>query len=186
MKSIPAMRVCTQCQQEKSLEGDFYRNRSGTFGFQSMCKSCDKARRKAWLSTPGGKAKYKEYVKRHKEKPGYKERLRFYRETPRAKWLQYRGDARRRGLAFDFTLDEFTSRFWQKICCYCGDTLETTGVDRLDYREGYTIPNTVPCCYICNIMKRKLSQGAFVRKCRQIAKQWRGATAFHEGGDGSL
>jgi len=172
-------RICTQCGKEKPLV-EFYRSRQGTYGYQSACKDCVVAKHKVWLATPDGKAKYKEYTRRHREKEGYKAKHRAYRDTPKAKWKAYTKDALRRGLVFDFTLDEFIARFWQKSCCYCGDAISTVGVDRLDYLKGYTIPNTVPCCYTCNIMKLKLSQGAFICKCRQIAKHWEGASAFRE------
>jgi len=178
-KQVPDARICTQCGKEKPLH-DFYKSRQGTYGRQSICKNCEKNRRGTWLATPEGRLKYREYAKRHREKPGYAEKHQAYRDTPKAKWKAYMKDAEKRGLVFDFTFDEFVARFWQKTCCYCGDTLATTGVDRLNYRQGYTIPNTVPCCYVCNILKGKLSQGAFIRKCRQIARYWEGASAFCE------
>lgn len=176
----PSTRICTQCQKEKPLREGFYKSKQGTHGYQSACRACVSSRQKAWLATPEGRAKYREYAKRHREKPGYNAKHQAYRDTPKAKWKAYMKDAERRGLVFDFTFDEFVARFWRKTCCYCGDALVTVGVDRLDYRKGYTIPNTVPCCYVCNIMKLKLSQRDFIRKCRQIAKEWDGATAFRE------
>ena len=175
-KQAPETRICTVCRKDLSLENDFYRNKRGTHGRQSACKVCIMERQRAWLSTTEGKTKYLEYTKAHRSKPGYAAKHQTYSDTPKAKWKAYAKDAERRGLVFDFTFEEFVSRFWQRTCCYCGDALLTTGVDRLDYRKGYTISNTVPCCYVCNIMKLKMGQGEFIRKCRQIAKCWEGAS----------
>lgn len=42
-------------------------------------------------------------------------------------------------------------------CFYCGDNSKPHGYDRLDSSKGYTLTNTVTCCYICNRAKSDLS-----------------------------
>lgn len=148
----PLTRICTMCKQEKSLEDDFSVLTKGTYGRQSACRPCMRLRHKSYRAVPKNKAKHKTY-----------------RDCPLGKWKAYRKDAERRGLVFEFTLERFTELFWQKTCSYCGDTIRTAGVDRLDNKEGYTEVNAVPCCYICNLMKLKSSREDFIAKCRKIA-----------------
>jgi len=176
MGTIPVTRTCTKCLEEKDLEGCFSKNPRGKFGRQSSCKKCRNKALVEYRRTPSGKAKYAIITATHRAKIGYSVKHQKYRNAPMAKWKAYASDAARRGLAFDFNLEEFVSRFWQKNCCYCDEPLITTGIDRLDYRAGYTISNTVPCCYVCNIMKLKLSQGDFIRRCRKITKHWKNAS----------
>ena len=68
------------------------------------------------------------------------------------KWAKYRQAAKERSLSFDLSLEEF-STFWQKPCNYCGDSIQTIGVDRVDSSLGYSIQNCVSCCAVCNRMK---------------------------------
>ena len=171
MKNPPISRICTVCRQEKDLNvSNFYKAKHGAYGFQSACKDCKKSHQAAWLSTPEGKATYLKYAKKHRGKPGYNEKHRAYRDTPKAQWNAYLKGAERRGLAFDFTVEEFTEVFWQKPCSYCGDPIRTVGVDRVNNEEGYTKTNAVPCCKMCNFMKLKWNRDVFIAKCVQIAK----------------
>jgi len=43
------------------------------------------------------------------------------------------------------------------------------GIDRLENDKGYTSENCVPCCGICNNMKRDLPPNEFLDKCIKIA-----------------
>jgi hypothetical protein len=77
----------------------------------------------------------------------------------REKYWQYKGSAKRRGLSFDLTLEQFRS-IVSKPCHYCGgnskdydDRSKGNGVDRKDSSKGYEIGNCVPCCWRCNSMK---------------------------------
>jgi hypothetical protein len=42
------------------------------------------------------------------------------------------------------------------------------GVDRVDSKQGYTIENTVPCCFPCNTAKWESSRDDFIKHCRKI------------------
>ncbi len=166
----PATRICTVCHEEKSLETDFRTQINGKYGRQSACKACAQKVLIAYRQTPKGKAKYLEYARRHRQKAGYAEKHRAYRLRPKPIWRSYLSGAEKRGLPFDFTLEEFTARFWQKPCWYCGEVLSTAGADRIDSTKGYTQDNTVPCCSVCNFMKLRTGQDEFIAKCRQIAE----------------
>jgi hypothetical protein len=83
----------------------------------------------------------------------------------------YRGNARKRNLAFPLTRDE-TEALISKPCAYCGGTnyrpharkrhallanSACNGIDRLHNDIGYELSNCVPCCSICNRAKLDLT-----------------------------
>lgn len=77
----------------------------------------------------------------------------------------YQRSAKKREIHFELTEEDF-SFLTQMNCFYCGDepdqyvtnqsgsTYCHNGVDRRDPTSGYTMDNVVPCCKVCNIMKR--------------------------------
>lgn len=79
--------------------------------------------------------------------------------------LSYKLGAKRRGLKYDLTEEQF-KEITQKNCYYCGAkpnnirndiTLNGhfiyNGLDRIDNSKGYIIDNVVPCCFTCNRRK---------------------------------
>lgn len=85
----------------------------------------------------------------------------------RAVRTQYRLEAKRRGIVFDLTEDQFNCLI-ALPCHYCGtppsssvkittsaahDDFRYTGIDRVDSSLGYILSNCVPCCKHCNIAK---------------------------------
>jgi len=174
MEGIPKTRICTICKQEKDLDTEFRRQINGQYGKQSACKPCVQAAIIAYRQTPKGKAKYKEYTKRHREKPGYAEKHRLYAQQPKYIWRRYREGALKRNLPFELTVDHFATIFWRQPCNYCGETIQTAGVDRVDNTLGYTLANVVPCCSTCNFMKLQMSKAEFLAKCEQIIRHQRG------------
>lgn len=97
---------------------------------------------------------------------------------------QYRNNARVRKVDFFLSEEEFKSIIG-KSCEYCGaepksyfsrnrKVAETTaylcnGIDRVDNRIGYTFRNCVPCCSLCNYMKRGLTQSDFIKHVQKIS-----------------
>jgi hypothetical protein len=79
----------------------------------------------------------------------------------------YRSGAKARFILWDLTTEQFKS-FWQLPCAYCGDNIETIGLDRLNSQEGYRIDNVVPCCTRCNRMKSDMDCKEFIEHCRKI------------------
>jgi len=96
-----------------------------------------------------------------------RERMIEYRKTINAKYSQYKLGAKRRGLIFELTLNEFIE-LTKNSCFYCGS--EGFGIDRLDNTIGYLKENCVPCCSICNRMKFQYSVDDFIDHCRKVAE----------------
>jgi len=60
-------------------------------------------------------------------------------------------------------------RHWQESCAYCGSTIETIGLDRVDNDLGYEPNNVVGCCSYCNAFKSNGTVEEFVERCRKIS-----------------
>jgi 5-methylcytosine-specific restriction endonuclease McrA len=71
------------------------------------------------------------------------------------KYTRLKYAAKRRGIAFTLTRDEFISVRNGANCHYCGGPLPDYGhgIDRKDSSHGYTPENVAPCCQICNVAK---------------------------------
>lgn len=96
----------------------------------------------------------------------------------------YKAAAKRRGLVFKLTKDEFRA-LTQQNCFYCGSqpreikrptgTLTSTclanGIDRVDNQIGYVMTNVVPCCFDCNHAKATLSQKQFLELANKVAQR---------------
>lgn len=117
---------------------EFYRDRSRPRGRVARCKTC-------YSDTQKNVTNIKPY-----RREGYA-----------------KGNARKRGIEYGLTREQFMS-FWQKPCSYCGDQIETIGLDRIDNAKGYVMDNVVPCCGGCNGMKSSMSREAFIERCRKV------------------
>lgn len=53
------------------------------------------------------------------------------------------------------------------VCSYCG-IKEKLGIDRVDNSVGYTKENSVPCCKLCNFMKKAMSRNDFLSRIKKI------------------
>jgi hypothetical protein len=100
---------------------------------------------------------------------------------PHRIYNQYKYQANRRGIEFDLTFSEV--RFLiQCKCSYCGISPSQvwrsglripylyTGIDRVNNDLGYTGANVVPCCGICNHMKKDLNKEEFLSHIKRIAE----------------
>lgn len=58
--------------------------------------------------------------------------------------------------------------FWNNKCVYCGDIIETIGLDRIDSAKGYELENIQPCCTFCNSMKSNKNEKDFLNQCKKI------------------
>lgn len=98
-------------------------------------------------------------------------------------YYSYARNADQRGLEFKINKQEFRI-LCEKPCFYCGEQKNTvrkglgktsgnysyTGVDRKDNSKGYLKDNVVPCCKLCNLMKRNLSDVEFFNRVELIYK----------------
>ena len=103
------------------------------------------------------------WYKNNREK--HLKRNRKYSLTLKGRFVNYKTNAKRKGLIFEFTLDEF-SKIINEPCYYCGG--ESYGIDRIDNSIGYLKDNIVPCCSMCNYMKRTYSEEDFINQCIKI------------------
>lgn len=94
-------------------------------------------------------------------------------------YATYRCGAKNRKLDFQLTKDDFR-RLTKGFCHYCGvepkQEIDSkngiyvyNGIDRRINEIGYTDPNCVSCCGICNWMKRTQSAENFIAACQKIA-----------------
>lgn len=84
-------------------------------------------------------------------------------------YLRYKTKSKNKGYIFDLSIEEFKN-ITSRNCFYCGIPPSQTGnknhkhgyytyngIDRIDSSKGYTIDNSVPCCFTCNRAKGNLS-----------------------------
>jgi len=102
----------------------------------------------------------------YKNKEDRKKYERSRYKYPSVRFKHYKKDARKRGFVFKITSNEF-SKLITEPCYYCGG--DGYGIDRLDNTLGYVKNNIVPCCSMCNYMKRIYTEEDFVRQCIKIA-----------------
>jgi len=120
---------------------------------------------------------FSEFAKNKSIKGGYNgwcklcvsklEKVRYGTEGYRFSTLK--AQAKARHIYFDLTLEQFKS-FWGWPCAYCGESIKTIGLDRIDSSKGYTVDNLLSCCGDCNYMKSDMSLDEFVERCRKIVK----------------
>lgn len=102
----------------------------------------------------------------------------------------YKNGAKRRGLDFFVSIDQFME-FGKQTCFYCGSLPSNelqlknkdgsqrcygsyiyNGIDRLDNNKGYVDGNMVTCCRKCNRAKDVLSAKDFIELALNISKIW--------------
>lgn len=91
-----------------------------------------------------------------------------WKGTPRAAFRVYKHSAKAKGLEFALDLSFFESNF-KAPCHYCGEGIETIGLDRVENGVGYTEANIVPCCSQCNYAKKNYTQESFISMCKRVA-----------------
>ena len=91
-----------------------------------------------------------------------------YYATAPGRYKHYQARAKKIGVNFDLTKTEVWA-LCNSPCRYCGlDTLN--GVDRYNNAVGYTLGNCVPCCVICNDMKKAHSEDFFITHIRKVGR----------------
>lgn len=70
------------------------------------------------------------------------------------RYTELRSQAKKKGRVMELSFEDF-SVIASKNCYYCDDVVVTkgSGIDRLDSKTGYTIDNSVSCCWECNRIK---------------------------------
>jgi len=86
-----------------------------------------------------------------------------YHRTVDGKFAHYKSGAKKRNIDFLLSKAQF-EEFWQQSCSYCGSTINTVGIDRIDSSKPYSQSNCTPCCTTCNSMKNDKSEKDFKRQ----------------------
>jgi len=132
------------------------------------------------------------YHERNKENPVYRAKLketgRKYRNTHkeitkatrigydlslRGRFQKLKDNGRKRNLEVSISLEEWTALV-SLSCFYCGGNLppKGTGIDRIDNKIGYILGNCRPCCTVCNLAKRALTEIEFHSWISKVFKHW--------------
>lgn len=95
-------------------------------------------------------------------------------------YISLKNNAIPRGYSVDIDKQVFYEIASQP-CYYCGaeppekngvkewnGTAKINGIDRVDNSKGYTIENSVSCCYDCNQMKSNRTLDNFMKKIKEI------------------
>ena len=114
-------------------------------------------------------------------------RKEFGKSSQNVLMVLHRGRAKRLGREFALTKEQF-NQIVSSNCHYCGAKpsnriqskncygfFEYNGIDRKDNAIGYTIGNSVPCCWYCNRAKGGMSAGDFIVLCRRVISHIDGA-----------
>lgn len=101
----------------------------------------------------------------------------------KSKYRNYQSKAKARNLIWQLDLFQFL-HITQEKCHWCGS--EPTqiissprgkyifnGIDRVDNKLGYTLDNSVPCCGICNLMKREMTAEEWMTQMEKILNHQR-------------
>ena len=72
-----------------------------------------------------------------------------------------RNNAKRKKRCMTLIKDE-VKQLWGRPCIYCGKKIDRVALDRVTNKKGYSLDNVVPCCIVCNYMKKDYT-----------IKQWR-------------
>ena len=104
---------------------------------------------------------------KYNRSPKGKEKNHRNEQTPKRKYSVYKRSAKKRNYPFALTFEEFMT-FWQKPCSYCGNPINTIGLDRVDNSMGYSLDNIVSCCFECNEMKNNYTKEELLIRCRKI------------------
>ncbi len=115
-----------------------------------------------------------------KDKAGLNaKRLRYGEASFNVLFHSYKTSAKERGIEFRLSRRRFKS-LTQLNCSYCGSPPSTiykvsnngefiyNGIDRIDNLLGYSPKNSIPCCKLCNFMKRDLSAKDFISHIKKI------------------
>jgi hypothetical protein len=161
---------CTKCGLEKPLT-DYHKASKNKNGYRSQCKICtnrDNASREHKYI--GQRKEYREnnkFTLKNKKRKYYlnnREKIlksnADYRTSLNYKFISYKNSAKRRGIEWGLTKEEF-EKYWNINCSYCNDEISTIGIDRLNPLLGYRSDNITSCCSLCNTIKMDLPLNNF-------------------------
>lgn len=108
-----------------------------------------------WRNSPKGKAS-----------------LRKYRTSLKGRFANAQGQAKKRKITWNLTLEQYADALRLGFCTYCRGSLPSVGVglDRIHNALGYEVGNVLPCCESCNSIRGdKLSVSQMHRVTQALA-----------------
>lgn len=168
------LKQCRKCKNKYPATNQYFRICNETkCGLRTICKKCARKEDKQYrIEHPDAQQKWWAN-NQNKYKIYYQKEC----QIPKNKYSTYKRSAIKRRINWDLTFEQFKT-FWQKSCYYCGDKIETIGLDRIDNSKGYNLDNIVSCCKMCNKMKLNYSEKDFINHCKKITdflKRWKSA-----------
>ncbi len=171
------MRTCPRCRTEKELSC-FGKNKNNPNGLQTYCKTCCHEYAKGYFKKHRDrvlaamrdyqKISYRTHPELHAERTRrYLERIKGNPPRASVRFATYKQVAKRDSKDFQISREQFMS-FWQQPCYYCGMSIQTIGLDRVNNERGYCMDNIVPCCKTCNRAKNDLTRAEFLAMCYRI------------------
>jgi hypothetical protein len=150
-------KICPSCDEKKEPK-EFQIDRHKRGGLFTYCREC-------------GNSRCRVYSKENSEKQ--KIRFKKYRydrsNDPEYKYKQYKSSCSRIKRDFQLSYEEFLT-LWKKDCSYCGSTIDSVGIDRVNSSIGYILDNCVPCCFDCNGLKSNRELDKWLDKMEKILK----------------
>jgi hypothetical protein len=140
-----------------------------------ICIKCKKQRDLTWFAKhPTTKDKLQQWCKKC-----INEKTKEYFRTLKGQFSAAKSIAKFRKLSFDLEFDQYVE-LRSKRCFYCADELSPTGggLDRLDNLKGYTLSNVVPCCTVCNYIKRDWFTVQEMKKLGRVIKLIKASRKF--------
>lgn len=115
------------------------------------------------------KDKIKEYRQKHRERILSYKRNQWHTNV-KCRISAIKNWAKKKGRVMELT-DQQIEAMITSICYYCKKKKEGKfiGIDRKDNNLGYTVENTVPCCWPCNRAKNDQPTDKFIGNCTDVA-----------------
>lgn len=121
------------------------------------------------------KEQYKAYDKKRGQRPERKEYMRQYNRSAKKKLLDYKNKGKKSPKRRWLLDDAYGIYLFQLDCHYCGKPAskhDLNGIDRVINDICYVIGNVVPCCALCNMIKKTYRYEKFIAKCGKIKNQF--------------
>jgi len=96
-----------------------------------------------------------------------------YARTTRGQFTELKSRAKKGTKEMTITYEEYAT-IRTLPCEYCGGKLPKVGhgLDRINSNKGYTLKNSVPCCYRCNMAKSSMTLKQFKSHIKTIYKHF--------------
>ena len=145
-------------RQRKVYEANKEHIKKRQHKYNLLHKEENKARKKAYLKTPAGKI----VAEAGRAKAKIKRKIKFSKTWFSCRYFRLKKNAKKRGIKFDLSLNDFIEIRKITTCLYCSRTAdelitkknnirkEVMTTERIDNSLGYSQSNCVSACYDCN------------------------------------